>query len=74
VYSKAEPQIGYWYRAFIGWVSYTEDVPLIRHDVTGWEPIADHAAVIATPAAKVRRRVRKPVAVLGRPSPAKPTL
>ena len=24
----------------------SEAVPLIRHDVTGWEPIADQAAII----------------------------
>jgi hypothetical protein len=29
-HSEAEPVIGCWSRAFIGWVSYTEDVPLIR--------------------------------------------
>jgi hypothetical protein len=61
--SEAEPLIGYWSRAFIGWVSYTEGVPLIRHDVTGWESIADQAAVIATPVTKARRRAPKPVVV-----------
>jgi hypothetical protein len=35
--SEVEPVIGYWLRTFIGWVAYHEDVPLIRHDVTGWE-------------------------------------
>ena len=44
-------------------MSYTEDVPLIRHDVTGWSPIANQAEVIATPAVKVRRRAPKPVVV-----------
>ena len=35
--------IGYWSRTFIGWVAYHEDIPLIRHDVTGWEPIEDQS-------------------------------
>ena len=39
--SEAEPVIGYWSRTFIGWVAYHEDIPVVRHDVTGWEPIAD---------------------------------
>jgi hypothetical protein len=39
--SEAEPLVGYWSRSFIGWVAYHEAVPLIRHDVTGWEPIED---------------------------------
>ena len=47
--------IGYWSRTFIGWVAYHEDIPLIRHDVTGWEPIADQAAARAVPLVKVRR-------------------
>jgi hypothetical protein len=47
--SEAVPIIGYWSRTFIGWVSYTEDVPLIRHDVTGWEPIADQATARGVP-------------------------
>jgi hypothetical protein len=38
--SEAEPVIGDWSRTFIGWVAYHEPIPLIRHDVTGWEPIA----------------------------------
>ena len=40
---------------FIGWVAYLEDIPLIRHDVTGWEPIADQAAARAVPLEKIRR-------------------
>lgn len=47
--------IGYWSRTFIGCVTYHEDVPLIRHDVTGWEPIADQAAARAIPLEKVRQ-------------------
>ena len=43
--------IGYWSRTF----AYHEDVPLIRHDVTGWEPIADQAAARAVPLVKARR-------------------
>ena len=31
------------------------DGTLIRHDVTGWEPIADQAAARAVPLEKVRR-------------------
>jgi hypothetical protein len=50
-------------RTFTGWVAYHEPVPLIRHDVTGWEPIEDQAAVVVSPVAKVRRRSRKPVVV-----------
>jgi hypothetical protein len=61
-------------RAFIGWVSYTEDVPLIRHDVSGWEPIADQAAARAMLIEKPRhpiappgrQRVRKLTLVVGR--------
>jgi hypothetical protein len=55
-----------WSKTFIGRVAYHEPVSLIRHDITGWEPIADQAAVIATPVAKVRGRVCKPLLVLGR--------
>ena len=54
--SEPEPVIGYWSRAFIGWVAYHEPIPLIRHDVTGWEPIADQAAARAVPLEKIRRR------------------
>src|ERR1700722_11305458 len=36
--SEVVPIVGYWSKTFIGWVAYHEDVPLIRHDVTGWEP------------------------------------
>ena len=39
---------------FIGWVAYHEDIPLIRHDVTGWEPIVDQAAARAVPLEQVR--------------------
>jgi hypothetical protein len=39
--------VGYWFRAFNGWVAYHEPAPLIRHDVSGWGPISDPAAVIA---------------------------
>jgi hypothetical protein len=53
--SEVEPMIGYWSRTFIGCVTYHEDVPLIRHDVTGWEPIADQAAARAIPLEKVRQ-------------------
>jgi hypothetical protein len=53
--SEPEPVIGYWSRAFIGWVAYHEVIPLIRHDVTGWEPIADQAAARAVPLEKVRQ-------------------
>jgi hypothetical protein len=31
--SEAAPIVGYWSKTFIGWASYTEAVPLIRHDV-----------------------------------------
>jgi hypothetical protein len=53
--SEAEPVIGYWSRTFIGWVAYHENIPLIRHDVTGWEPIADQAAARAIPLERVRQ-------------------
>jgi hypothetical protein len=36
-------------------VACHEDVPLIRHDVTAWEPIADQAAARAVPLKKVRQ-------------------
>jgi hypothetical protein len=41
--SEATPMAGYWSRRFLGWCACSEDVPLIRHDVTGWVLIADHA-------------------------------
>jgi hypothetical protein len=63
--SKAEPVTGYWSRTFIGWVAYHEPIPLIRHDVTGWEPIADQAAARAMPLEKVRQTGATTV-VLGR--------
>jgi hypothetical protein len=44
-----------------------ELVPLVRNDVTEWAPIAERAAVIATPVAKARWPVRKPALVLERP-------
>jgi hypothetical protein len=56
---------GYWSRTFIGWVAYHEPIPLIRHDVTGWEPIADQAAARAMPLEKVRQTGATTV-VLGR--------
>jgi hypothetical protein len=61
--SEPAPFTGYWSRAFIGWVSYTEDVPLIRHDVTGWEPIADQATARAVPLEKPRRHTATTVVV-----------
>jgi hypothetical protein len=76
--SEAEPVTGYWSRTFIGWVAYHEPIPLIRHDVTGWEPIADQAAARAMPLEKVRqtgattvvlgtvKAARRPVAATGR--------
>jgi hypothetical protein len=70
--SEAEPTIGYWFRAFIGWVSYTEDVPLIRHDLTGWEPIEDQAAARAISLAKVRRPGATTVVVGEAKAPRRP--
>jgi hypothetical protein len=32
----------------IGWVAHHEDVPLLRHDITSWEQIADHSRVAAS--------------------------
>ena len=70
--------IGYWSRTFIGWVAYHAEIPLIRHDVTGWEPIADQAAARAVPLEKVRlagttvmvvgrvKAARRPTAPTGR--------
>jgi hypothetical protein len=42
-------------------------VPLIRHDVTGWEPIADQAAVIRHTGCEGPRRVRKLALVVEHP-------
>jgi hypothetical protein len=53
--SEPEPVVGYWSKTFIGWVAYHEAIPLIRHDVTGWEPIEDQAAARAIPLVKVRQ-------------------
>jgi hypothetical protein len=53
--SETAPIVGYWSRTFIGWVAYQEPIPLIRHDVTGWEPIADQTAARAAPLERVRR-------------------
>jgi hypothetical protein len=47
--------IGYWSKTFIGWVAYHENIPLVRRDVTGWEPIADQAAARAILLEKVRQ-------------------
>ena len=47
--SEPEPVVGYWSKTFTGWVAYHEAIPLIRHDVTGWEPIADQSAAKAVP-------------------------
>src|SRR3984957_9428724 len=52
--SEAEPVVGHWLKTFIGWVAYHEDVPLVRHDVTGGEPIADQAAARVVPLKKIR--------------------
>ena len=43
--------------------NYTEDVPLIRHDVTSWEPIADQAAARAVPIEKPRHPAATTVVV-----------
>jgi hypothetical protein len=61
---EAEPVIRYWSRTFIGWVAYHETIPLIRHDVTGWDPIADQAVAKPRHLAAV---TRKPVVVVHRP-------
>jgi hypothetical protein len=58
--SEAGPIVGYWSRTFIGWVAYHEPIPLIRHDVTGWEPIAAQAAARAIRLVKVVRQVPRP--------------
>ena len=47
--------VGYRSKTFIGWCAYHDPIPLIRHDVTGWEPIADQAAARAVPLEQVRR-------------------
>jgi hypothetical protein len=39
----AKPVIGHWSRGFSGWCAYHEEVQRIRHNITSWEPIADHA-------------------------------
>jgi hypothetical protein len=54
--SEDDPVIGYWSKTFIGWVAYHEAIPLIRHDVTGWESIADQTAARAVPLATAPRR------------------
>jgi hypothetical protein len=61
--SEAEPVIGYWSRAFIGWVAYHEAIPLIWHDVAGWEPIVGQAAARAVPLEKPRRPAATTVVV-----------
>ena len=61
--SEAEPIVGYWSSAFIGWVAYHEAIPLIRHDVAGWEPIADQAAARAVPLEKPGRPAATTVVV-----------
>jgi hypothetical protein len=83
--SQTEPVIGYWSKTFIGWVAYHEPIPLIRHDVTGWEPIADQAAAKAAPLETIRRAgattvvlgtvkaARRPAAPTGR-RPRKPVV
>ncbi len=53
--SEAEPIVGYWSTAFIGWVAYHESIPLIRHDVTECELIEDQAAARTVPLEKLRR-------------------
>jgi hypothetical protein len=53
-HSETEPLIGYWSRAFIGWVSYTEDVPLIR-EVSG-RLDKSHAAMSSRRACRKRSR------------------
>jgi hypothetical protein len=63
--SGPAPIVGYWSSSFFGWCSYTERIPLIRHDVTGWEPIADQAAARVLPLEKPRRRTPAPIVVLG---------
>jgi hypothetical protein len=70
--SETEPVTGYWSRAFIGWVAYHEDVPLIRHDVTGWEPIADQAAARAVPFEKLRRPAATTIVVGQAKAPHRP--
>jgi hypothetical protein len=55
---EAAPIVGYWSRTFIGWIAYHEDIPLIRHDLTGWEPIEDQAAAKAVRLAKGRQAPR----------------
>jgi hypothetical protein len=74
--SEVEPVTGYWSRRFLGWVAYHEPIPLVRHDVTGWEPIADQAVAKAVPLEKVRQAGATTV-VLGtvkaERSPATPT-
>jgi hypothetical protein len=53
--SEAEP--------IIGWVSSAEDVPLVRHDATGWESIADQVAAKAVPVEKPRRTAATTIVV-----------
>ena len=36
-------------------MAYHKSIPLIRHDVMSWEPIADQAAARAVPLEKVRQ-------------------
>jgi hypothetical protein len=49
-------------RNFIGWWA-DHEVPLIRDDATGWEPIEDQAAPRAAPIEKVRQPVAHAVVV-----------
>ena len=65
--SEAEPLTGYWSRSAQGWCPWREIPPLVRHDVTHWEPVQDQAAARAEPQIRVRRPSR-PIVVVGLPA------
>ena len=70
--SEVEPIVGYWSRTFIGWVAYHESIPLIRHDLTGWEPIADQSAARAVALVKVRQTGATTVVIGEAKAPRRP--
>jgi hypothetical protein len=65
--SEAEPLTGYWSGSAQGWCPWREIPPLVRHDVTHWEPVQDQAAARAEPQIRVRRPSR-PIVVVGLPA------
>ena len=61
---KGRDFTGYYSTKFWGWVSYQQDVPLVRGDLAfaGWEPV-DSAVALNSPMEKARRRRGPPMGV-----------